>query len=119
MGFDKRVVVALSVIALILAPAAVLRALCAGHSCDETDDGAANVPFCSLEADRRGEIVAGFREGRSPDVLAVSAEQPEGRVPLVFSGVGIDPDASIPAGTGLDSVAPTIAEIIGLEREHP
>jgi hypothetical protein len=119
VGFDKRVVVALSVIALILAPAAVLRALCAGHSCDEPDDGAANVPFCSLEADRRGEIVAGFREGRSPDVLAVSAEQPESSVPLVFSGVGIAEDASIPAGTALDSVAPTIAELIGLEREHP
>jgi hypothetical protein len=119
VGFDKRVVVALSVIALILAPAAVLRALCAGHSCDEPDDGAANVPFCSLEADRRGEIVAGFREGRSPDVLAVSAEQPESSVPLVFSGVGVASDASIPAGTALDSVAPTIAELIGLEREHP
>jgi hypothetical protein len=119
VGFDKRVVVALSVIALILAPAAVLRALCAGHSCDEPDDGAANVPFCSLEADRRGEIVAGFREGRSPDVLAVSAERPESRVPLVFSGVGVASDASIPAGTALDSVAPTIAELIGLEREHP
>jgi hypothetical protein len=119
VGFDKRVVVALSVIALILAPAAVLRALCAGNSCEEPDDGAANVPFCSLADDRRDEIVAGFREGRSPDVLAVPAEEQGGRVPLVLSGTGIASDASIPGGTTLDSIAPTIAEMIALDRPHP
>ena len=119
MGFDRRVVVALSVIALILAPAAVLRALCAGHSCDEQDEGAANVPFCSLPDDQRAGIVAGFREGRSPDVLVAPDETPDARVPLVFAGAGVDPSASIPPGTPLDAVAPTIAEIIGLDRPHP
>ena len=82
-------IVALSVIALILAPAAILRALCAGHSCDEPDEGGANVPFCSLPEERRSQIVAGFREGRSPDVLTVTADASSGRVPVVFSGAGI------------------------------
>lgn len=119
MGLDIRVIVALSVIALILAPAAVLRAVCAGHSCDEPDEGAANVPFCSLPDDQRRAIVAGFREGRSPDILTVSGSEPDDRVPLIFWGAGIDESATIPDGAALDSVAPTIAEIVGLDRPHP
>lgn len=118
MGFDKRIVVALSVLGLILAPAAVLRAVCAGHSCDEPDRGAAAVPFCSLPDDRRAEMVAGFREGRSPDVLVVSDRARPGPVPLLFAGAGIDPDAS-PSEAGIDSIAPTIADVIGFERPHP
>ena len=119
MGFDRRVVVALSVIALVLAPAAALRALCAGHSCDEQDEGAANVPFCSLPDAQRAGIVAGFREGRSPDVLVAPDETPDARVPLLFAGAGIDTSTSIPRGTTLDAVAPTIADIVGLDRPHP
>jgi hypothetical protein len=119
VGLDRRVVVALSVIALILAPAAILRAMCAGHSCDEPDEGAANVPFCSLPPDQRTQIVAGFREGRSPDILTVSSDEPNARVPVVFAGVGIDENAAIPGATRLDSIAPTIAEVIGFVRPHP
>jgi hypothetical protein len=40
------------------------------------------------------------------------------RVPLYFKGAGVAP-VRIPAGTTLDSVAPTLSEIIGLERPHP
>ena len=119
MGFDRRVVVALSVIVLVLAPAAVLRAVCAGHSCDEPDKGAAEVPFCSLPDQRRASIVAGFREGRSPDIIAVKGAEPDDRVPLLFWGTGIEPSATIPPRTTLDSIAPTVAEIIDLDRPHP
>ena len=119
MGLDRRVVVALSVIALILAPAAALRAVCAGHSCDEPDEGGADVPFCSLPEDRRSAIVAGFREGRSPDILTVTGTEPDGRVPLFFAGTGVRTGAPVSNDATLDDVAPTIAEIIGLERPHP
>jgi hypothetical protein len=119
VGLDRRVIVALLVIALILAPAAVLRAVCAGHSCDEPDEGSANVPFCSLADARRERIVAGFREGRSPDILTVPNEDADERVPVVFAGAGIASGASIPGAITLDSIAPTIAEVIGFERPHP
>jgi hypothetical protein len=119
VGLDKRVVVALTAIGLVLTPAAVLRALCVGHSCDDPTEVGADVPFCSLPEARRDAIAAGFREGRSPDVLVVPHEQPSDRVPLAFMGRGIDPAGSVPSGTKLDTVAPTIAEAIGIERPHP
>ena len=80
----------------------------------------------------------GFREGRSPDVLAVADGTPvvtevdgsptpwpavaaaaDPRVPIVFAGAGTTKGASVPDGTTLDRIAPTVAEALGFEREHP
>ena len=118
MGLDRRIVVALSVIALILAPAAILRALCVGHSCDEPTQSTAGIPFCSLPDRQRDAIITGFREGRSPDVLAVSDSVADERVPLLFYGDGFDA-VEIPEGTSLDRVAPTLAQAIDFRRAHP
>ena len=138
LGAGRRTLVLLALVALAGSPAAVLRAFCAGHSCDEPANASSEVPFCSLPADLRTRVAAGFREGRSPDLLAVAAagglvaarEWPdvpwpstssEGatRVPIAFFGDGVDADATIPDGTGLDDVAPTIEEILGFDRPHP
>ncbi len=119
-------------------PAVVLRAFCVGKSCREVTTPDTRVPYCSLSPDLRGLIASGFRDGRSPNVLAVAGEQgvrgstevPQaawpsldtgegGSVPLVFAGTGTAPDATVPSGTTLDAVAPTVADIIGLHRPHP
>src|SRR5918999_789323 len=48
-----------------------------------------------------------------------SCEQPaRAEVPVAFVGPGIEP-RSLPDAFGLDDVAPTLAEIIGLRRPHP
>jgi hypothetical protein len=129
-------------LAIIGAPAALLRSLCIGHSCDKPVSTASEVPFCSLPERTRSLIEAGFREGRSPDLLVVTnrtgvagstapvrpgpktpwpslSEDDRGRIPIVFAGAGVDPGAEVPAGTALEDVAPTEAEIIGLRRPHP
>ena len=124
----------------------VLRVLCVGSACKagEAVAGAA-VPFCALPPELRREIGSGFREGRSPDVMAATAaldlvsthvspgvrvawpgasgasetpDAPDTRVPMAFFGAGIDPDP-IPDGTALDSIAPTLEAITGVHREHP
>lgn len=98
------------------------------------------MPFCPLPGALKTEIAAGFREGRSPDVLAVTNGQSvrggtgpadalvpwpsvgaagTTGVPIVFAGVGIHPSAMVPDGTGLDQIAPTIAKVIGFERPFP
>lgn len=110
--------VALAVIAVILAPAAILRVLCVGHSCDEPETLTASIPFCSLPDGHRAAIAAGFREGRSPDVIAVEDTANGQRVPLFFYGEGFG-EAEIPSGTSLDRVAPTIARAVGFRRAHP
>jgi hypothetical protein len=108
---------------LVGAPAALLRATCAGRSCEDPGKEGARVPFCSLPAPLQRALEAGFREGRSPDLFVVdrsSAAFDTGeRVPIVFSGAGVAEGASIPAGTELDRIAPTIAEILGFKRTHP
>ncbi len=130
----------LILLAAIGLPAGALRAACAGRSCDVGVGESARVPFCPLPAAVRTAIEHGYYEGRSPDVLAVTAAGsaiagpqavasgsiawPSGtaapsRVPLVFAGAGVDPSAGIPDGTTLDRVAPTVAEIIDLRRAHP
>jgi hypothetical protein len=137
LAAGRRTLILLIVVAVIGAPAGVLRALCAGHSCDEPANASSEVPFCSLPADVRTRVAAGFREGPSPDVLAVASgriSNDEGwpkvpwpstagtgdtRVPLAFWGAGVDPAAEIPAGTGLDDVAPTVEAILGFRRPHP
>lgn len=136
----RRVLLLLVFLAAIALPAGVLRAACVGRSCADTDRGPARVPFCPLPADVRGGIENGYREGRSPDVLVVtaagaavagpqatasgpipwpSAGGMPARVPLLIAGTGVDRTADIPGGTTLDRVAPTVAEIIGLRRQHP
>jgi hypothetical protein len=133
----NRTIVLVTAAALIALPAGVIRAFCVGDSCDSSESVAAQVPFCSLPAELRGLIGAGYREERSPNVVAVAAPSgvaaadglgripwPEvdsraAAVPIVFHGSGVDPTGEIPPGTGLDRVAPTIADVIGLRRAHP
>jgi hypothetical protein len=124
-------------LAAVAVPAGALRAACAGRSCP-ADQTPARVPFCPLPGWVKADVAGGYREDRSPDVLAVtarpglSASGPHAapwpsvadgpsvtRVPIVFWGSGVDPAASVPDGTTLDAIAPTIAEAIGLHREHP
>lgn len=136
----------LLVLALVGAPALVLRVFCVGGSCHTaTARAQGDVPFCSLPNELRRTIAAGFREGRSPDVMGATADpgtvrtifgksdvvswpggtgaasttaRPDDRVPLVFFGGGVAPHA-ITDGVLLDSVAPTLEEIMGIRREHP
>jgi hypothetical protein len=138
LGAGRRTLILLALVAVAGTPAGVLRAFCAGHSCDEPANASSEVPFCSLPDTLRERVAAGFREGRSPDVLAVAADEglvadeerpsvpwPSAsdedatRVPIAFFGEGVDPAAEVPAGTGVDDVAPTIAEIVDFDRPHP
>lgn len=141
MGFDRRMLGLLVFLAVLGLPAFALRVLCVGHSCDEPISATASVPFCSLPGGLRSAIEAGFREDRSPDVLAVttrdasvgggdafgrrdpqpqwpSTDPVDRTVPLAFGGAGLS-QATLPAGTGLDDVAPTVAALMGIERPHP
>jgi hypothetical protein len=137
---SRRLLVLLVVLAAIGIPAGVLRAVCAGRSCEEPEEGP-RVPFCTLPAALREAIVNGYREDRSPDVLGVAADVPvyteegpdgvrapwpavgsatDGRVPIVFAGKGVAPEAVVPDGTTLDRIAPTVAGAIGFDhRPHP
>ncbi len=128
----------LVVLGAIGIPAAVLTATCAGRSCDASGGEAVRVPFCPLPDALKDEIVNGFREGRSADVLAVADGTPvytevdsartswpatgaftDIRVPIVFAGAGVTAGANVPDGTTLDRVAPTVSEALGFERDHP
>lgn len=134
----RRLIVMLLALAAIGIPAAVLTATCAGRSCDTTGGTAVRVPFCPLPDGLKDEIVDGFREGRSADVLAVADGTPiytqvdgsrtswpatgsftDPRVPIVFAGAGVTGGADVPDGTTLDGVAPTVSEALGFERDHP
>jgi hypothetical protein len=129
----------LVVIGVFGMPAVLLRFLCVGHSCDEETAAASEVPFCSLESALRSRITAGFREGRSPEVLAVarraaiaggtgfpramapawpSSDLDAARVPIIFAGEGVV-RTPIPEGTTLANIAPTLAAIIDFERPFP
>ena len=119
-------------------PAAVLTATCAGRSCEASGGESVRVPFCPLPAALKDGIANGFREGRSPDVLGVADGTPvftdvdglrtpwpatgastDPRVPIVFAGIGVTQGASVPDGTTLDRVAPTVSDVLGFERDHP
>jgi len=134
----RRLLVMLIVLAAIGIPAAVLTATCAGRSCDASGGEVLRVPFCPLPAALKDGIANGFREGRSPDVLGVAAGTPvytdvdglrtpwpatdastDLRVPMVFAGTGVTQGASVPNGTTLDRVAPTVSDILGFERAFP
>jgi hypothetical protein len=133
----RRLLVMLVVLAAIGIPAAVLTATCAGRSCDASGGEVLRVPFCPLPAALKDGIANGFREGRSPDVLSVAAGTPvytdvaglrtpwpattftDPRVPIVFAGAGVTQGASVPDGTSLDRVAPTVSDVLGFERAFP
>lgn len=128
----------LVVLALLGVPAGILRAACVGRSC-LAPSAPARVPFCPLPRALKADIEAGYREGRSPDVLAVTrvdsvyggTDDPNAspwpsevaaattRVPIAFYGMGVAKGASLPEGTQLDQIAPTLSDIIGFERPFP
>ena len=136
---SRRLLSLLVVLAAIGVPAAILRAVCAGRSCDASaETQPARVPFCALPGELRGLLEAGFREGRSPDVLGVAGgtavytelgglrmpwpatgSSADPSVPVVFAGEGVEAGAEVPAGTTLDRLAPTVAQILGVERPFP
>jgi len=137
---NRRTLLLLTILALLGAPAVALRAACVGRSCQAPEEPSRHVPFCSLPADTRSQIVAGFREERSPDLLAVTgpdrilgragplpalfpwpSREPSdsGRVPIVFWGEGVDQQAQVPQGTGLRDIAPTLASVLGFRVPHP
>jgi hypothetical protein len=128
----------LVVLAAIGIPAAVLTTTCAGRSCEASGGEAVRVPFCPLPTALKDGIANGFREGRSPDVLGVAAGTPvytdvdglrttwpatgafaDPRVPIVFAGAGVSGGGSVPSGTTLDQVAPTVSDVLGFERAFP
>jgi len=131
----RRLLLTLAVAALVALPAGVLAGLCLGNACERADRVQTRVPFCSLPEELRSRVAKGFRDARSPHVLAVAGRTPISpdaggawpslddasveTVPLVFAGTGVSPAAEVPGGTTLDAVAPTLAEIIGLRRPHP
>ena len=132
----RRLTSLVAVLALVGAPALVLRVLCVGRSCLDRQASAASVPFCPLPYDVRAAVVAGFRAGRSPDVMATTSgvrvveppdrggapwpsdTSPDLRVPIAFLGSAVA-RGSLPAGMGLDQIAPTIAQALGFARAHP
>ncbi|HYI45518.1 MAG TPA: hypothetical protein VE174_08705 [Actinomycetota bacterium] len=102
---------------IITVPAAVLRVLCVGRSCEREARGRQSVPFCSLPRDIRSLIVAGYQEGRSPDVLAVGEPTPlSARVAFAANGLR-GPGSEIEIG--LDDIAPTMANILRFDIPHP
>lgn len=138
----RRAVAFFVVAALLGAPAAAMRVLCVGNSCDARAEASSNTPFCSLPRGVRTAIARGFYEGRSPDLMAVTGPSPvqggsgfsdgehlplwpsaastsSDRVPVVFSGRGVNEEGEVASGAGLEDVAPTLASIIDLRRPHP
>jgi len=132
----RRLTVLMLVLALIGAPALVLRAFCIGESCAQAGPVEATVPFCPLPAWLRGQIAAGFHVGRSPEVLAATSDtthvmaaygttwpstsdvRAATRVPLLFMGPGIR-SGELSSSLGLDRIAPTLEPLLGLRRAHP
>ena len=136
---SRRLLLIVLVVGLLGIPAAALHIGCAFNACAASaSSGTTTVPFCPLPAAIRAAIVAGFRDKRSPDVMGVTARAQvvggsdptdatvwpslssaaQMQVPIAFAGAAVGP-GPIPAGTGLDQIAPTVAEAIGLKRAHP
>jgi hypothetical protein len=137
MTSGRRLVTLLVVLVLIGTPAVVLRAFCVGRSCDRAA-ARAPAPFCSLDPATRDLIRNGFRDGRSPDALGVTAattlltdvggrlpvpwpwttrQTADLRVPLLFRGPDIL-DGELPGDLGLDQIAPTLERVLGIRRPH-
>jgi hypothetical protein len=106
----RRLLLLAATLVAIGVPAAALHVACVGRSCDARSVAAGRVPFCTLPERARTLLANGYREGRSPDVLAVAAAPgvstdvpTEGstvsapwpttgndvRVPVVFWGTGV------------------------------
>lgn len=69
----RRQLAVVAAMAVLGIPAGILRLGCIGNTCAAVGaDEPVGVPFCPLPGELKREIVAGFREGRSPDVLAVT-----------------------------------------------
>ncbi len=137
----RRLLTLLVVLAAVALPAVILNVACIGNSCEDPGAAAAEVPFCSLPAELRADLTEGFREQRSPDVLAVPVrpvlrgwgdagrgvepawpwtdDPPDGRVPIVLSGAGVTPGTAVPAGTSLTAIAPTVLDLLGAEWAFP
>lgn len=138
----RRLTALLLALLLIGVPAVVLNIACVGQSCAQPVAAKATVPFCPLPDDLRTLLVNGFYKDRSPEVFAVArSANVEGgtgpnaagaapiwpypgkrslnEVPLILWGDGMKPGFELPAGTGLDQVAPTLASILGFDRGHP
>jgi hypothetical protein len=131
----RRVLVLLIVLAAIGVPAATLQVLCVGGACpEEADEG--RVPFCTLPEELRTLVANGYREGRSPDVLAVAAGTPvyteignlriawpssevDSRVPVVLWGASIASGEDLGTAVTLDRIAPTLARAVGFARPFP
>jgi hypothetical protein len=130
----RRLILLVVLLAAIGLPAGLLSATCANGSCVDGVGRASPIPFCPLPAELQDRLANGYREGRSPDVLGVANRTPlytdadgrtawpsasvDGRVPLVFAGSGARP-MTLPDGVALDSVAPTVSEILGFDRPFP
>jgi hypothetical protein len=139
MPRQSRTLVLLLALAVVGAPAIVLRGLCVGRSCDRPAQAQPEIPFCSLPGQIRGLIAAGYRDGRSPDVMGVAeagvtlgagpassappwpslSPNEATPVPIVFWGTGVQPEARIPAGAGIRDISPTIASMLGFRMPHP
>jgi hypothetical protein len=134
----RRLLTLLLFLAVTGIPAIVLQATCVGASCDGDASQPARVPFCALPGSLRTAISDGFREGRSPDVLAVASGTPvftdvgglrlpwpatgievDARVPVALAGTGISAEADLPDGVTLDRLAPTMSAALAFERPHP
>ena len=136
-GSGRRLATLLLVLGLAAAPAVALRASCVGPACDDGSQGARAVPFCSLPEPVRALLAAGFREGRSPDALGVTAPDT-----LLRSGSGdhapwpsvddADAPATVPLGfvggaivegelppASLADVAATVEPELGFRRPFP
>ena len=135
----RRLVGLLIASTLFAAPAVALRLACIGSSCGSPAPAQARVPFCPLPDRLKGLIAAGYRDGRSPEVLVVptspqisggtspnttgvpwpgTSPLPDTSVPIVFTGPRVK-HVPLQAGTGLDQIAPTLAGFLHFNREHP
>jgi hypothetical protein len=133
---DRRLGILLLALALVAVPAAALRAGCVGAACPPPARAPSALPFCGLPEEHRALVASGYREGRSPDVVGSTSSgtiwsrpsddgrvpwpTAEGstRVPVAFVGAAVRP-GRLPPDTGIDQVAPTIADVLGFARPFP
>jgi hypothetical protein len=131
---ERRVLLIILLVAAVALPAGVIRAFCLGDSCATEETSRRRVPFCSLPRQLRDALSNGFREGRSPDVLGVTArnitivdaptgahwpgvDDPSPVAAIILSGSGVP--RAVLAEMALEDVAPTLANAIGFEIPHP
>jgi hypothetical protein len=137
---NPRLLLVVVVAAAVAVPAAALRAACVAGSCHGTPKATLSVPFCAVPERARELLAAGYSEGASPDVIALTGPRPvvgsagpghaepirwptsggdEARVPLVLIGPGVR-GGPLPSGTSLADVTPTVERPLGgAERRFP